>query len=110
MKRFGRIILFDFEFASRPGELPKPRCVVWQEWPSGRPQRLWLADGTPATPPYPVDRNTLFVAFLSSAERSCHSVLRWPQPFHVLDLYAEFQRRMSGLEIPSMLLKKKKKG
>jgi hypothetical protein len=53
------------------------------------------------TPPYPIDPDSLFVAFLASAELGCHLALGWPLPARVLDLYVEFRNRANGLSPPT---------
>jgi hypothetical protein len=95
-----RVWLVDFEFTAAPGERPVPLCCVAREVRSGRLERLWLADGAPPAPPYTLDEDTLFVAFYDSAELGCHLALGWRMPARILDLYAEFRCRTSGLPVP----------
>jgi hypothetical protein len=52
-------------------------------------------------PPYPIGPDTLFVAYLASAELGCHLALGWPLPARVLDLYAEFRNAANGLSPPN---------
>jgi hypothetical protein len=52
-------------------------------------------------PPYPIGPDTLFVAYLASAELGCHLALGWPLPARVLDLYVEFRNRANGLSPPN---------
>ena len=64
---YWEIVLVDFEFIARPGERPEPVCLVARLLQAGRTIRLWCDQLSPA-PPYPVDADTLFVAFYASAE------------------------------------------
>jgi hypothetical protein len=52
-------------------------------------------------PPYPIGSDVLFVAYLASAELSCHLALGWPLPARVLDLYVEFRAKLNGLTPPN---------
>ncbi len=90
----------DFEFTAPPGERPVPLCCVARELRTGRLERLWLADGAPDVPPYGIGPENLFLSYYASAELSCHLSLGWPMPARILDLYAEFRRRTSGLSVP----------
>ena len=62
---------------------------------SGRKVRLWQ-DQLGKLPPYPLDAETLFVAYFASAEMCCHRVLGWPMPARVLDLFTEFRDLTNG--------------
>jgi DNA polymerase I len=42
-------------------------------------------------PPYPLDGDSLFVAYLASAELGTHIALGWGQPANCLDAYIEFR-------------------
>ena len=102
-KRIGdyrHVILADDEFIARPGKRPDVVCLAWQEWPSGQIQRLWR-DELGATPPYPIDDDTLFVCFVGNAELGCHLALGWPLPVNVLDLSAEFRCIVNGRIVPA---------
>ena len=91
----------DFEFAAPPGERPKPICLVAQEFRSGRIIRLWEEDlRRRKAPPYPTERDSLFVAYYASAELGCHLALGWPLPASVLDLYVEFRNLTNGRNPP----------
>jgi DNA polymerase family A len=89
----------DFEFIAEPGALPVPVCMVARELVSGRLLRLWQ-DELPDRPPFPVDDQTLFVAYYASAEVGCFLSLGWPVPARLLDLYAEFRNETNGLSRP----------
>src|SRR5262249_22278245 len=79
---------------------PIPLCCVARELRSGRLERLWLADGAPADPPYGIGPDALFVAYYASAELGCHLALNWLMPVRILDLHAEFRCLTSGLPVP----------
>jgi hypothetical protein len=97
---FGEIWAVDFEFVAGPGENPDPVCLVARELRSGRTLRLWRDEIGPA-PPYPIDADTLFVAYYASAELGCHLALGWPIPERILDLFTEFKNARNGLTTPS---------
>ena len=99
--RFREVWLVDFEFSAPSGERPRPICLVAWELISGRKVRLWEDDlNRLDTPPYPIDSNSLFVAFYASAEITCHLALGWPAPARVLDLFTEFRNLTNGKETP----------
>jgi hypothetical protein len=95
--QFKHIWLVDAEFRQPDGCLPETHCVVLQEFNSGRTVRLWhpracdLPDWSRA--------DTLFVAYAADAELKCLMRLEVPLPHFVLDLYAEFRCRNSGLTV-----------
>lgn len=90
----------DFEFTAAPGERPISICCVARELRTGRLERLWLAAGATCLPPYEIGPESLIVAYYASAELGCHLALGWPLPVRVLDLFAEFRCRTSGLPVP----------
>jgi len=89
---FREIWVVDFEFNHPDGEgLPiVVFCMVAWELRSGRKIRLWQNQFS--DPPYSLSRDSLFVAYSSHAEFSCHLALGWPMPERILDLYFEFLR------------------
>ncbi len=98
---FNEIWLVDFEFSAPSGAVPEVRCLVALEYFSGRKIRLWADEiALLSQPPYPVGRNTLFVAYFASAELNCHLTLGWALPCHVLDLFVEFRNATNGLATP----------
>jgi DNA polymerase-1 len=97
---FREVVLVDFEYQQLDGECPVPVCVVAHELVSGRRHRLMLNEKVPTQPPYPVDEETLFVAYYASAEMGCHLALGWKMPTFVLDLFAEFRCLTNGLTLP----------
>jgi DNA polymerase I len=99
---FGAIVAVDFEFefgghasfedASRSGERPRPVCMVAKELRTGQEWRMWRDELLASTrPPFPVDRDALFIAFYASAELCCFRALNWQNPANILDLFAEFR-------------------
>jgi hypothetical protein len=96
--RFKEVWFVDFEFQTQPGERPLPVCLVGLEFYSGRKIRLWW-DQFGDRPPYPVDAESLFVAYLASAELGCHEVLGWTMPARVLDLCVEFRLISNGVQL-----------
>ena len=98
---FREIWLVDFEFSAPPGERPQVVCLVAQELDSGRTLRVWQGELQGMDrPPYPIDEDTLFVAYYASAEIGCHLALGWPLPVNVLDLFTEFRNATNGLPLP----------
>ena len=86
-----KIVCCDFEFQANPGERQKPVCMVAYELRSGRKHRVWEEELLQMKkPPYPVGRDSIFVAFYASAELGCHLALDWPLPENVFDLYDDF--------------------
>jgi len=99
--KFSEVVLADFEFGAPPGQPPNPRCLVAYELVSGRTIRLWEdALVRQKTPPYPIDRDVLFVAYYAIAEVSCHLALGWQTPSRILDLYVEFLHLTNGHSTP----------
>ena len=91
---FEQIWFADFEYISKPGELPDVICLCARELRSGQTIRLWRGDETdwPDLPPYRIDDKALFVCFVANAECLCHLTLGWPLPRNVLDLYSDIPR------------------
>jgi hypothetical protein len=100
MLPYREIALVDFEFVAHPGERPEPVCLVAKLLRSGRTIRL-RRNQFDSSPPYPIDANTLFVAYYASAELGCHRTLGWPMPARILDLFTEFRDRTNGLTTPA---------
>lgn len=97
---FREVWAVDFEYQSEPGEIPVPVCLVALELKSRKLIRLWRDDlHALSHPPYPVDADSLFVAYTASAEIRCHLALGWPVPARVLDLFVEFRALTNGLPV-----------
>jgi DNA polymerase-1 len=100
---FREIWAVDFEFhqGGKPGNRQVPVCMVAKELRTGRVLRYWrdeLADMD--VPPFSIGENSLYVAYLASAELHCHLALGWPLPENILDCYAEFRTLTNGLSLP----------
>jgi DNA polymerase-1 len=95
---FDQIWAVDFEFDAKPGENPKPVCLVARELRSGRTIRLWQ-DEFGHWPPYQIDSNSLIVAYYASAEIGCHLSLGWQAPKRILDLFVEFRNQTNGIAL-----------
>ena len=87
---------FEFEFGGHDGNRPRPVCMVARDLLSGHTWRLWR-DEFESTPPFPTGPETLFVAFMASAELGCFRALGWPTPVRILDLWVEFKNLTNGL-------------
>lgn len=97
---FQSVFALDFEFVSEPGANPVPVCLVARELQTGQLIRLWQ-DQLGSGPPFPIDDETLFVAFFASAEIGCFLELGWPIPTRILDLYTEFRVATNGTILPN---------
>lgn len=98
---FSSVWALDFEYVARTGETPVPVCMVGRELRTGQTLRLWQDQLERGRPPFPVDDDTLFVAYMAAAEVSCFLALDWPVPTRVLDLYAEFRAYTNGVKLDS---------
>jgi DNA polymerase I len=90
----------DFEFVSESGARPVPVCLVARELSSNRLIRLWQDELGPE-PAFPVNDETLFVAYYASTEIGCFLELGWPIPTRILDLYTEFRNATNGVTLPA---------
>ena len=99
---FKHIIAVDFEFRALDGDRPEVVCMVARDL---RTQHTWRYFSEELDrlqePPYPIDRDTLIVAYYASAEMGCHLILGWDLPVNVLDLFTEFRCQTNGLALPS---------
>jgi hypothetical protein len=95
---FREIWCVDTEFYPGPGlanggkegDLPTPLCLVAIEMRSGRIVRQWQ-DEFGSIPPYGLDSDSLFIAYMNSAEYGTHLALCWGQPACAIDAYVEFR-------------------
>ena len=97
---YTQIWALDFEFVAESGTQPVPVCLVARELVSNKLIRLWQ-DELGAEPPFPIDDDTLFVAYFASAEIGCFLKLGWPVPTRILDLYTEFRNATNGIALPA---------
>ncbi|WP_406662394.1 DNA polymerase [Methanolobus sp. ZRKC3] len=95
--QFRETWVVDFEFMAPDGEKPDPVCVVAKEVHTGKIIREWLQGvDAPKKPPYPIDEQSLSVAYYASAEWGCHLSLSWDLPQSTIDLYAEYRNLTNG--------------
>ena len=81
---FRNVVAIDFEFnfgghgsteaAGRSGERPRPVCMVAKELRSGQTWRLWRGQFG-SQPPFPLDNDTVLIAYYASAELGCFKAL-----------------------------------
>jgi DNA polymerase-1 len=88
--KFREVVVVDAEFTTIAGERSGPVCVVAREMRSGRIFRIFQGQFGPG-PPYATGPDVLVVVFVGAAEFGVYHNLSWPQPEHVLDLFAEFR-------------------
>ena len=84
----------------RDGDAPTPLCVVAIEMRSGRVVRQWQDEFTPF-PPYRLDSEALFIAYLNTAEFGTHLALGWGKPACTIDAYVEFRHHTNDGKIKS---------
>jgi hypothetical protein len=65
-------------------------CIIAKELRSGRVVQLWQDELGPF-PPYRLDDDALFIAYMNSAEFGCHIALGWGEPACSIDAYVEFR-------------------
>ena len=56
-----------------------------------------MEGGVSSSPPYPLDSETLFVAYYASEKIGCHLELGWTSPPNLIDLYVEFRNATNGI-------------
>ena len=96
-----RVVTYDFEYVSIDGERPKPVCLVWHDWESGETHRIWQDELLKMKkPPFDISEKTICCTYYYGAEGSCHQVLGWEHPTHVIDCSAEFRNRTNGATVP----------
>jgi len=89
---FKNVVLLDTEFYGLPGNRQIPVCMVLREWRTGETIRLWQDDLQQLSEcPFPVDSDSCYVAYYSSAEWNTFLALGWPLPVNVIDFYVEFR-------------------
>ncbi len=99
-KSFSEVWFVDFEFRQPSGSLPEVRCMAALEYHSGRQICLWAAELKDMdNPPFPIDHNSLYVAYYNVAEFNCHLALGWPLPVYTLDVCIEFKCLTSNRKI-----------
>jgi len=90
---FGRIVVADFEYEVRDGDLPNVLCMVARELDEHlhhvRTIRMWSGEFG-SRPPFDIGDDTLFVAYSAWAEMTCFTVLGWQFPTHVFDQHTAY--------------------
>jgi len=99
LSKFREIWFIDFEFNFKgDGGNPVPICLAARELRSNELHRIWLHEQKPLLKfPYSMDKDSLVIAYYSTAEMLCHLALGFELPTNVLDLYVEFRCLTSGL-------------
>jgi hypothetical protein len=90
---FKEIVVADFEYEVRDGDLPNVLCMVAyvlnENLQHVRTIRMWRGEfGT--APPFDIGPDTLFVAYSAWAEMTCFKVLGWKFPVHIFDLHTAY--------------------
>jgi DNA polymerase I len=99
LSQYRGIVAWDFEFRPDADLRPDPVCATFVELRSGRRVELWGQFGS--EPPFPVDRDWLWVSYHASAETGCHLALGWEIPETILDLEAEFRCATTNIHMPA---------
>jgi hypothetical protein len=90
---FRRVVVADFEYEVRDGGLPVVLCLVAyildHHLNLVSVVRIWRGEFG-SRPPFPIDDDTLFVAYSAWAELTCFLVLGWRFPAHVFDLHTAY--------------------
>jgi hypothetical protein len=86
---YRRLICLDTEFRAR-GDPHRGWCLCALDLRSGEQWRPWL-DGFSGPPPFPVESDTLFIAYVAGAEIATFLAQGWPAPARVFDLFQEFR-------------------
>ncbi len=97
---FGRIVALDFEFISEPGATPAPICLVARELISDTLIRLRYEDLGSGSP-FPVDDDTLYVGYFTSAEWGCFLALVGRRPGGSSTCTPSFATRPMALPCPT---------
>jgi hypothetical protein len=90
---FAQVIVADFEYEVRDGDLPDVLCLVAhvldQDLRHVRTVRMWRGEfGTSL--PFDTGPDTLFVAYSAWAEMTCFKMLGWQFPVHIFDLHTAY--------------------
>ena len=92
--------IVDTEYATPLGNLVIPVCVVGREFFTRRQIQQFFDPGQSYENPFPIGKDSLFIAYAAQAEWSCFLSLGWELPAYVIDLYAEFRNEISGRRPP----------
>jgi hypothetical protein len=86
---YRRLICLDAEFRA-VGDIHRVWCLCALDLRTGDEWKLWLDDSTDP-PPFPVDKDTLFIAFVAGAEVASFLARKWPFPARIFDVFQEFR-------------------
>jgi hypothetical protein len=86
---YRRLIVLDCEFRAQ-GDPHRGWCLCALDLRSGEDWRWWI-DGYSGPPPFPVDKDTLFIAFVAGAEVATWLSKGWPAPARIFDVFQEFR-------------------
>jgi hypothetical protein len=86
---YRRLICLDAEFRAI-GDILRTWCICALDLRTGEHWKLWLDDSTDP-PPFPVDKDTLFIAFVAGAEVASFLARKWPFPARIFDVFQEFR-------------------
>jgi DNA polymerase-1 len=93
VRNFANIVVADFEYEVRDGELPDVLCMVAylldEKLQHVRTIRMWRGDFGSA-PPFDTGPDTLFVAYSAWAEMTCFMPLDWKFPEHIFDQHTAY--------------------
>ena len=93
MSDFKNFVVADFEYEVGDGELPDVLCmsaiVLDEKLEHPRPLKQWRGEFG-AEPPFPIDDDTLFIAYTAWAEMTCFKVLGWKFPVHIFDQHTAY--------------------
>jgi DNA polymerase family A len=104
LPQYSGLIVWDFEYRPDADHRPSPVCATFLELRSGRRVELWGDERRGdfgSAPPFPVDRDWLWVSYHASAETGCHLALGWLVPETILDLEAEFRCSTTNYHMPA---------
>lgn len=89
-RHFRCIVVLDFEYEITDGGLPNVLCLVAYVLDENlrhvETVRRWRGEFG-ASPPFPIDEDTLLVGYSLWAELTCFLTLWWRFPIHVYDLH-----------------------
>lgn len=97
---FDNYIIGDFEFYGKGGNIKTPVCCVAKNLTTGTIISHWIK-GNETKPIYPIDKNSVIIAFFASAEFGCHQALNFETPLYIIDLFVEFRCLTNGYRLPA---------
>jgi hypothetical protein len=101
LRRFQSVWLVDAVVHQPDGTPPTPVCMLACEYRTKRWHYLWQDQMLRIKqPPFDIGPTSLFAGYYTPPVLGGFVSLGWPMPVNVLDLYAEFHCRTSGLYMP----------